>query len=426
MTRTKNFLLPFILVTSLFFLWAFLHNINPILIPHLKKACQLTDTQSAFIDSAVYLGYFSVALPAGWFMHRFGYKKAIIFGLLLFGLGFLLFIPAASTREYTFFLIALFIGAAGATFLETVANPYVTKLGDEQSATQRLNFAQSFNGVGAVLAPIIGGKVILSGIEHSNETLQQMSAEELNSYLAYEASTVKTPYLILSLVVFALLLAFVFTRIPEIHEKDEKEKSSFSFKVFRHKHFTWSVIAQFCYVGAQVCVGSFFIRFSKYTMNLSEKEAAIWWGSIAMVGFMAGRFAGTYFMKYIKPERLLGLYAIISILLLAVAVLTKGNIAVYTLVAVPFFMSIMFPTIFALGIKGLGEETKIASSFLVMAIVGGAFFPLFMGQISDATGGNIQLAYIVPIFCFALILLYSIKYKALAPKLATETFVLTH
>ena len=145
-----------------------------------------------------------------------------------------------------------------------------------------------------------------------------------------------------------------------------------------------------------------------------------------MVGFMAGRFAGTYFMKYIKPERLLGLYAIISILLLAVAVLTKGNIAVYTLVAVPFFMSIMFPTIFALGIKGLGEETKIASSFLVMAIVGGAFFPLFMGQISDATGGNIQLAYIVPIFCFALILLYSIKYKALAPKLATETFVLTH
>lgn len=425
MTNSKNYVLPFILVTSLFFLWAFLHNINPILIPHLKKACQLTDTQSAFIDSAVYLGYFSVALPAGWFMHRFGYKKAILFGLFLFGLGFLLFIPAASTREYAFFLVALFIGAAGATFLETVANPYVTKLGDEASATRRLNFAQSFNGVGAVLAPIIGGRVILSGIEHSNETLQQMSADELHNYLSFEASTVKTPYLILGLLVFALLFAFVFTKLPEIHEKDEKEKSSFSFKVFRHKHFTWSVIAQFFYVGAQVCVGSFFIRFSKYTMNLSEKEAAIWWGSIAMVGFMAGRFAGTYFMKFIKPERLLALYSIISILLLIIGVFTKGNIAVYAIMAVPFFMSIMFPTIFALGIKGLGEETKIASSFLVMAIVGGAFFPLFMGQISDATGGNIQLAYIVPIFCFALILLYSIKYRVLAPKTASDAFVLT-
>src|SRR5215204_1099182 len=160
-----RFLLPFILVTSLFFLWAFLHNINPILIPHLKKACQLSDTQSSFVDIAVYLAYFSVALPAGWFMHKFGYKKAILFGLFLFGAGFLLFVPAAASREYSFFLIALFIGAAGATFLETVANPYVTKLGPEQTATQRLNFAQSFNGVGAFLAPIIGGTVILSGIE---------------------------------------------------------------------------------------------------------------------------------------------------------------------------------------------------------------------------------------------------------------------
>jgi FHS family L-fucose permease-like MFS transporter len=426
MSNPKNYVLPFILVTSLFFLWAFLHNINPILIPHLKKACQLTDTQSAFIDTAVYLGYFSVALPAGWFMHRYGYKKAILFGLFLFGLGFLLFIPAASTREYSFFLVALFIGAAGATFLETVANPYVTKLGDEQSATRRLNFAQSFNGVGAVLAPIIGGKVILSGIEHSKETLQQMNAVELNNYLSYEASTVKTPYFILAMVVFALLLTFIFTKLPEIHEKDEKEKSSFSFKVFRHKHFTWAVIAQFLYVGAQVCVGSFFIRFSRFTMDMPEKQAALWWGSIAMVGFMVGRFAGTFFMKFIRPEKLLGLYAVISVLLLFVAVFASGNIAVYALIAVPFFMSIMFPTIFALGIAGLGEETKIASSFLVMAIVGGAFFPLIMGQVSDATGGNIQLAYTVPIFCFALIFLFAIKYRALAPKLAKEEFVLTH
>jgi FHS family L-fucose permease-like MFS transporter len=414
MNKPKNYVLPFILVTSLFFLWAFLHNINPILIPHLKKACQLTDTQSAFIDTAVYLGYFSIALPAGWFMHRYGYKKAILFGLFLFGLGFLLFIPAATTRDYSFFL-ALFIGAAGATFLETVANPYVTKLGDEQTATRRLNFAQSFNGVGAVLAPIIGGKVILSGIEHSNATLQQMNAEQLNSYLSYEASTVKTPYLILTVLVFALLLVFVFTKLPEIHEKDEKEKSSFSFKIFRHKHFTWAVIAQLCYVGAQVCVGSFFIRFSRFTMDIPEKQAAFWWGSIAMVGFMVGRFAGTYFMKFVRPERLLGLYAIISILLLFICVFASNEIAVYAMIALPFFMSIMFPTIFALGIQGLGEETKIASSFLVI-----------MGQISDATGGNIQLAYLVPIFCFAIVFLFAFKYKALAPDVSEGKIVLTH
>lgn len=426
MNNRKNYLLPFILVTSLFFLWAFLHNINPILIPHLKKACQLTDTQSAFIDSAVYLGYFSIALPAGWFMHKYGYKKAIMFGLLLFGLGFLLFIPAASTREYAFFLVALFIGAAGATFLETVANPYVTKLGDEQSAIRRLNLAQSFNGVGAFLAPIIGGKVILSGIEHSPETLQRMSPEELNSYLSYEASTVKTPYLILSIVVFLILLAFVFTKLPEVHEKDENEKSSFSFGVFRHKHFKWAVFAQLFYVGAQVCVGSFFIRFSKYTMDLNEKQAAFWWGSIAMVGFMIGRFAGTYLMKFVRPEKLLGIYAVINMLLLIVAISASGNIATYALMAVPFFMSIMFPTIFALGIRGLGEETKIASSFIVMAIVGGAFFPLIMGWISDATGGNIQLAYIVPIFCFAFILLFATRYKSIAPSVKEEKVVLTH
>jgi MFS transporter, FHS family, L-fucose permease len=169
----RKYFLTFILVTSLFFLWAFLHNINPALIPHLKKACQLTDTQSAFIDTAVYLAYFSFALPAGWFMHKYGYKKAVLFGLFLFGLGFVLFVPAASTREYSFFLLALFIGAAGATFLETVANPYVTKLGDQQTATQRLNFAQSFNGVGAFIAPIIGGKVILSGVNHSKKNCKK-------------------------------------------------------------------------------------------------------------------------------------------------------------------------------------------------------------------------------------------------------------
>lgn len=411
MSKTNKYLVPFILVTSLFFLWAFLHNINPILIPHLKKACQLTDTQSAFIDTAVYLAYFSIALPAGWFMHRYGYKKGIIFGLLLYGIGTLLFLPAASSLNYTYFLIALFIIASGATFLETVANPYITKLGDEKTSEQRLNFAQSFNGVGAFIAPIIGGQLILSGVEYSPAQLKQMEvAGTLNTYLHTEAATVKIPYMVIAAIVLLLVALFFVTKLPEGESSGNEEKSAgFSFKVLRYSHVKWAVIAQFFYVGAQVCVGSFFIRFSKYVAHIPEKEAAFKWGSIAMVGFMVGRFTGTFFMKYIKPEKLLGSYALINIVLLAVATFSHGSIAVYALIAVPFFMSIMFPTIFALGIKGLGEETKIASSFIVMSIVGGALFPLLVGRISDATGGNIQLGYIVPMACFVAIALYAWK-----------------
>ncbi len=401
--QTASYKIAFALITSLFFLWAFLHNINPILIPHLKKACQLTDLQSSFIDTAVYMGYFLIALPAGWFMHKFGYKKGILFGLFLYAIGAALFVPAASARSFNFFLVALFIIAAGATFLETVANPYITKLGDKESAEQRLNFAQSFNGVGAFIAPIIGGQFILSGIEHTKQEMQQMSPEQLNSYLSFEAGTIKVPYMIIAGIVLLVAIFFVFTKLPEIREEDADsnghEHHSFSLKVFRHSHVTWAVIAQFFYVGAQVGVGSFFIRFSKYTMNLPERQAAYWWGFIAMVGFMLGRFAGTIFMKYIQPAKLLSLYAVINVGLLLLAVFASGTIAVYALLTVPFFMSIMFPTIFALGIKGLGEEGKVASSFLVMSIVGGAFIPPIMGQISDKTG-SIQLAYLVPLVCF--------------------------
>lgn len=424
MRRSTSYTLPIILVTSLFFLWAFLHNINPILIPHLKKACQLTDTQSAFIDTAVYLAYFSIALPAGWFMHKYGYKKGILFGLFLYGLGALLFLPAASTRSYTFFLIALFVIASGATFLETVANPYMTKLGDEKSGARRLNFAQSFNGVGAFMAPILGGQFILSGVEHSADELKQMAVSgQLDSYLQSEADTVKIPYLIIAAGVLLLLALFFVSKLPEGESVQENTKGSFSFKVLKIPHVRWAVIAQFFYVGAQVCVGSFFIRFSRYTMELPEKQAAYWWGYIAMVGFMVGRFSGTFLMKYIKPERLLALYAVINIILLAIAVSTHGKIAVYTLMAVPFFMSIMFPTIFALGVKGLGEETKIAASFIIMSIVGGAFFPLMMGWISDTTGGNIQLAYIVPLACFVIVLWFAVTQKSNDNK---EAVALTH
>ncbi len=409
MSTKREYLIPFILVTSLFFLWAFLHNLNPILIPHLKKACQLSDTQSALIDSAVYLGYFLMALPAGWFMHKYGYKNGILLGLGLYAIGTLFFYPAADARSYALFLTGLFIIASGATFLETVANPYITKLGDPETSEQRLNFAQSFNGVGAFIAPILGGQVILSGIENTPAQLQSMSPELLNQYLNFEASSVKIPYLIMAAVVVLVGLFFLVSSIPEIKEKDSGDQAhTFSLTVLKHPHVLWAVIAQFFYVGAQVCVGSFFIRLSKYLVDMNEKNAANVL-SIAMLGFLVGRFFGTWLMKYVAPSRLLSLYCMINIFLLTIAITTKGQVAVYAVAAVPFFMSIMFPTIFALGIKGLGEESKIASSFLVMAIFGGAIFPLLMGMISDATG-SIQVAYSIPLLCFLVVWFFG-RYK---------------
>src|ERR1051326_7569977 len=410
MSKPNRYLVPFILVTSLFFFWAFLHNLNPILIPHLKKACQLTDTQSSFIDSSVYFGYFLMAIPAGLFMHRYGYKKGILAGLTLFALGYLLFIPSASNRSYVFFLASLFVVASGAAFLETVANPFVTLLGKKETSEQRLNFSQSFNGLGAVIAPILGGQFILSGIEHSKEELQQMSASgQLDGYLQSEANTVKIPALIMASVIFVVWLLFYFTRFPEVKEPDaDAEPNKFSVSVLRHSHLRWAVIAQFFYVGAQVGVGSFFVRFSRYVIGLPEKEAAFRWGYIAMAGFMVGRFTGTFFMRYIQPAKLLSLYAIINVILLSIAVSAKGELAVYAVMASPFFMSIMFPTIFALGIKELGEETKLASAFLVMSIIGGGLAPIMMGFISDKTG-SMQTAYVVPLVCFLFVLYYGLR-----------------
>ncbi|HLA53010.1 MAG TPA: L-fucose:H+ symporter permease, partial [Flavitalea sp.] len=338
-------------------------------------------------------------------------------GLFLFSVGALLFLPAASARSYTFFLIALFIQAAGATFLETVANPYVTKLGDKSTSERRLNLAQSFNGVGAFVAPLIGRNYILSGIEHSDQELSQMSPQQLSSYLNFEVSTIKIVYLVIAAIVALVFIFFALSKLPEVKEEDSDEKHSFSMRVFRHSHVTWAVIAEFCYVGTQVGVGSFFIRFSKFVGNMGEKEAAFVWGAIGMVGFMVGRYVGTFLMKYISPAKLLATYAMITVLLLTISITTTGNIAIYSLLAVPFFLSIMFPTIFALGIKGLGEESKIASSFLVMSIVGGAVVPVIMAAISDATG-SIQIAYIVPILSILVILYFGLRgYKVRNPQL---------
>jgi FHS family L-fucose permease-like MFS transporter len=399
--RKNNFAV--VLIISLFFLWGFALNLNPILIPHLKKACQLSDTQSAFIDSASYIAYFLLAIPAGKFMKRFGYKGGIVLGLLLFATGAFLFYPAAVTRSYVFFLVALFIIASGLAFLETAANPYITVLGDEKGATQRLNFAQSFNGLAATLAPLLGGMFILSGQTLDAGAEAAMSPEQLNLYLNHEASSVKIPFLIIGAVVLLVAIFLIRTPLPEI--EDHKGDSDGTGSLFGEKNLMLGVIAQFFYVGAQVCVGSFFIRFSAQVAGIAEKSAALYLSG-ALLGFMAGRFIGTFLMQYIAPPKLLAIYSLINIALIFAAVTMNGIAAVYALMGVVFFMSIMFPTIFSLSIRGLGSRMKEGSSLVIMAIVGGAVFPVLMGRVSDMT--NIQTAYIVPAACFAVVFYFAL------------------
>jgi MFS transporter, FHS family, L-fucose permease len=392
-----------VLITSLFFLWGFALNLNPILIPHLKKACQLSDFESALIDSASFFAYFLMAIPAGRFMERFGYKGGILLGLLLFALGAFLFYPAAETRSFVFFLTALFVIASGLTFLETAANPYITVLGDPKSATQRINFAQSFNGLAATLAPLLGGMFILSGKTLSTQEEAGMSPQQLNDYLNMEATAVQIPFIVIGLVVLIVALFLWKTKLPEIVDDGVAKKEG---SIWKEKNLMLGVIAQFFYVGAQVCVSSFFIRFSYHVAGIEEKSASVFL-SVALLGFMVGRFIGTFLLNYISAPKLLALYSAINIVLLISASFLDGMFSIYALVGVEFFMSIMFPTIFSLSIYGLGARTKEGASLVIMAIVGGAIFPVIMGRVSDLT--TIQLSYLVPASCFFVILYFAIK-----------------
>jgi FHS family L-fucose permease-like MFS transporter len=406
--QTNNWLFPFILVTSLFFFWGFVHNLDPILIPHLRKSFRLNDLQSSLIDSSVFIAYFAMALPAGYVMRKYGYKSGIVGGLLLFALGCFLFLPAADTHQYIYFLGALFIIASGLTFLETAANPYATIIGPPETATRRLNFAQSFNGLAAMVAPIIGGQFILSGTEMSDEAYAKLSPEALNNYLTTEAQSVKMPYLILGILVLLVAVLFMVSKLPDVKEGDDNAAGNNPLKAFRHRHLTWAVVAQFFYVGAQVCVGSFFIKMARTGAGMDEKTAAQYLGWGYGAAFMLGRFVGTFLMGRFASEKLLSAYALINIVLSAVAIFGSGIVVVYALIAIAFFMSIMFPTIFSLGIKDVGADTKMASSLIVMSIVGGALLPPVLGVISDATG-SIQNGYIVPLLCFVVVFLFATK-----------------
>jgi FHS family L-fucose permease-like MFS transporter len=413
----RRFLVPFILITSLFFLWAFGVNLNDILIPHLKKAFGLTDFQSSFIQVAFFGGYFLAAFPAGRVMERIGYKKGILAGLLLCAVGAVLFLPASSSRVYGFFLFALFVMACGQSFLEVAANPYVTILGPAASAERRLNFAQSFNAVGAVLSPILGRTFILTGVEYAPAQIAAMSAAQLGAYRAAEASTVKGPYLMIAGIFVVVALLIQLAHLPDIQETAvergaaAKEKTTES--VLSQAHLVKGVVAQFFYVGAQVGVASFVIRYAQFSVPGTAAKTAALYLLLHQVGFMAGRFIGSALMKKIAAPRLLSLFAAASFICATVALLASGLIPICAVVLIGFFHSIMFPTIFVLSIKNLGPLTKRGSSLLVMAIVGGAFFPAIMGRISDAA--SIQIAFLVPLLCYVYIFYFGVRgYKPAA------------
>jgi MFS transporter, FHS family, L-fucose permease len=403
----KSCRFAFIMITSLFFLWGFAHNLDPILIPHLKKSFTLSTLQSSLVDSAVFIAYFLMAIPAGVIMKRFGYKAGIITGLLLFAGGSFLFIPAANTQQYTFFLAALFIIACGLTILETAANPYASLLGDAETATQRLNFSQSFNGLAATIAPIIGARLILTK-DYTTDELNSMTDAAKQVALASEASTVKIPYLILGLIILLVATIFWYTKLPEIKDEEDEAAGKNIFHAFKHHNLKWGVIAQFFYVGAQVCVFSFFILYATKSAGIDKVKAADYLGWGCGMAFMVGRFFGTFLMKYIKAAKLLAIYAAINVLLCVVAIFATGLMTIFAVIGIAFFMSIMFPTIFALGIKDLKGDTKFGSSLIIMSIVGGAVMPPIFGYISDATN-NIQYGYSVPLVCFLFIIYFGWK-----------------
>ncbi len=405
MTKSKS-LFPFILITSLFFLWGFAHNLDPILIPHLKKSFTLTTVQATLVDSAVFIAYFLMALPAGFIIKKYGYKIGIITGLLIFASGCYLFIPAANTQQYSFFLVALFIIACGLTILETAANPYASSLGDPATSTQRLNFAQSFNGLAATLAPIIGGRIILTK-GYTSAQLSTMTELGRKLALASEASSVKMPYFVLGSVLVLIAILFAFTHLPKIQHNEGQAASKNIFHALKHRHLAWGVAAQFFYVGAQVCVFSLFILYVTKSAGITEIEATYYLG-LCGLAFLIGRFIGTILMRYFRSAVLLAAYAGINILLCCIAILGHGMTTVYTVIGICFFMSIMFPTIFALGIKELKGDTEFGSSLIIMSIVGGAVLPRIFGYISDITG-NIQYGYLVPLLCFAVVASFGFK-----------------
>ena len=391
----KSYLVPFVLITSLFLLWGFAHGLLDVLNKHFQGVFTMTKAESGLVQFSTYIAYFLMALPAGAFMKRYGYRKGIIMGLLLFAIGAFGFIPAAFLHSATPFLIALFVIACGLCILETAANPYSTILGPSASAAQRLNLSQSFNGLGWILGPLVGGLLIFGASEGDSMALTK-------------------PYILVGGIVLFVALLFFFTKLPEIKPEEEEEVTAIVEEkpaafLWKRRQFVRSVVAQFCYCAAQTGIFGFFINYvTEMDPGISNLRASriLAFGGMAL--FMIGRLSGSFTMKWLAPGRLLTWYSLLSAVCMALVVASVGTLSLYALYLSFFFMSIMFPTIFALGLEGMGVYTKKASSYIVMGVAGGAFSPMLMGYIGEE---NMALGFIVPLIAFLYILYFAIKCK---------------
>lgn len=417
-----NYLFPFILITSLFFLWGFAHSLLDVLNKHFQDALNLTKSQSGAVQASAYGAYFLMALPAGFVARRFGYKTGILVGLSLFAAGAFWFIPAVEINTFWAFLLGLLILFSGLTFLETVANPYVTVLGPSKTSASRINLAQTFNALGWIFGPLIGSILIFkTGSEHSvfelffdavrkvftgaSGILQK--SVEIGERVADNSSLIP-PYVGLGVVVLLVLLLFLFTKLPEVKADSESngfDENGISKPLIKQTHFVLAVVSQFLYVAAQTGIGSFFINYTVEVkdISLTEVQAGLLLGLGGMSMFAIGRFSGSLVMRKLNPGLLLGCFAALNTLFMLYAMFNHNRIGLICLILSYLFMSIMFPSIFALGLKGLGEKTKTASSILVITVAGGAIAPMLMGYIGE---NNMSAGFIVPMLCFAFIAFY--------------------
>ncbi|MGH9434992.1 MAG: L-fucose:H+ symporter permease [Terriglobia bacterium] len=409
----------FVLVTVLFFLWALPNNLNDILIKQFMDSFAITRFKAGLVQSAFYLGYFLLAMPAALLMRKYGYKTGLVTGLFLFSAGAFLFWPAAIIRQYSFFLFALFVIASGLAFLETGANPFIASLGDPRTSERRLNFSQAFNPVGSVTGVLIGTVFIFSGIELKPGQVSALKAAgRYTAYQKMETMRIVAPYVGIAIVVFICALLMIMTRCPQAPEEKEFEENPHGKvrELFHFPHFVLGVAAQFFYVGAQVGTWSYFIYYIQDYTHEPEKVAGYFLTG-TLVAFGVGRFTATYFMKFIRPNVLMGAFGLVNIALVGVSVARPGWVGVWAVLFTSFFMSLMYPTIFALGIKGLGPNTKMGGSMIVMAIIGGAVATPVMGLVYEWRH-SMAAAMIVPLVCYVFITHYSFYGSKIRPPLS--------
>ena len=404
MKNRNAVIVPLLVVMSLMFIWNLSRNINDILIPHLKRACQLTDFQSSLVQSAFFGGYFLLALPVGQFISKYGYKAGMVTGLLTAAVGAFLFFPAADTRYYPLFLGALFIMAAGFTFLEVTATPYISVLGDPDRASSRLSLASAVGSLGATIGPFLGSRFLLHTTEVSPSTVAQLNTSELNQYLNSEAQLVKAPYLGLGCLFVLIGLLLYFVKLPKIQGDGETTGNLRS--VFKFRHTVLGALGVFCYLGAEVGIVSFMIRYAKSSgiAGLTEQNAALFI-TFYMALVLIGRLAGAYLLRSFNPSKMLVLCSLAAICLIFISMLSNGYISVYALSFIGLFTSVMYPILFTLSIKDLGIYTKTGSSLIIMSIVGGAVIPPVMGLLSDSFG--IKPAFVIPVICYAYLVYYA-------------------